>query len=274
MSLQAVPHLNYLNFQLFEPTPVLQPFIQQYWLIQHPFLAEVSRPEFIHPNGGFGLVFNFGDAFWVDEQKVAGTVFLDGSNTVSRRLRFAGKVLALGIRFRPGKAHPFLKIPLHHLHNEILLLADLDQRGLEDLADQLDSTPLLLAKIQRLENWLIKQLAQGSKTSAIVPTSLRTLRAQRILTIKELADQLYLSQRQLERLYRREVGFTPKQYARLLRVENARHLLKTQLDQSTAQIGAALDFYDQAHFIREFRALVGLTPGQYQQRQRERLEKT
>ncbi len=268
---RPAPHLDYLNFQLVEPTPALHPYIQQYWLIQHPFLAESSRPEFIHPNGGFGLVFNLGDDFWVDEKKVAGAVFLDGSNTVSRRLRFAGQVLALGIRFRPGKAHPFLRIPLHHLQNEVLLLADVDQRDLENLAEKLYEAPTLLNKIQLLESWLLNQLVRGTDTSAIVPASLQTLKAQHVLTIKELADQLYLSQRQLERLYRREVGFTPKQYARLLRVENARHLLKTKLDYTTAQIGAELDFYDQAHFIREFRSVVGMTPGQYQQRQLARL---
>lgn len=270
---RIVPHLDYLNFQLITPSPVLRPYIQQYWIIQHPGLAQASRPEFIHPSGGYGLVFNLGDSFWIDGAMGQGAIFLDGCNTVSRQLYFAGKVMALGIRFFPGKAYPFLQVPLHHLQNEVLLLDDIAQSSLmQALAEQIYTAPTLMAKINILETWLFNQLKHIEDASAVVPVSIQTLKKRHHeLSIKQLADKLYLSQRQLERLYRKEVGFTPKQYTRLLRIEQARDHLKRQLHISTAQIGAELGFYDQPHFIREFRAVVGMTPVQYQQRQIDRL---
>lgn len=271
----GIAHLDYLNFQLIPTHPALRPYIQQYWAIQHPHLAQISRAEFIHPNGGFGLVFNLGDSFWIGDETATGAVFLDGSNTVSRKLRFKGHVTALGVRFYPGKAYPFLHVPLHHLQNKVLLLDDIGQTTLCDIAGQMAEKQTLSAKINVLESWLLNQLRNIKDESAIVPMSIATLKTQhRDLSIKQLADKLYLSQRQLERLYQKEVGFTPKQYARLLRIGQARHQLKQRIHDSAGQIGADLGFYDQSHFIREFNSVVGITPGQYQQRQIDRLTHT
>lgn len=58
---------------------------------------------------------------------------------------------------------------------------------------------------------------------------------------------------------------TPKHYARLQRIEQARDALKQLPSQSVAHISAALDYYDQAHFTHEFKAVVGMTPRRYMQ---------
>jgi transcriptional regulator GlxA family with amidase domain len=78
-----------------------------------------------------------------------------------------------------------------------------------------------------------------------------------------VADRLYISQRQLERLYKIHVGISPKKYARLLRVEQARIAIKNAPTLSAAEIGNATGFYDQAHFIREFKSIIGMTPNDY-----------
>jgi transcriptional regulator GlxA family with amidase domain len=74
------------------------------------------------------------------------------------------------------------------------------------------------------------------------------------------------SQRQLERLYQNQVGISPKQYSQLLRVETARLVLGQMNKSSTANLAAELGFYDQSHFIREFSAVIGLTPYAYMKR--------
>ena len=59
---------------------------------------------------------------------------------------------------------------------------------------------------------------------------------------------------------------TPKQYARLVRVETARLALKQHTETAT-RLAVDLGFYDQAHFIREFRSVIGMTPTAYKKRQ-------
>ena len=180
---------------------------------------------------------------------------------------FRGRVDLLGISFHEGGAYPFLGLPLAELRDEITLLEALDQPGLLRLHARLYEAEALAVRINLIEEWLLGRLALGKERDVLIPTSLTMLRARAgNLPIPELARELAISQRQLERLYQNQVGMSPKQYARLLRVETARLALKRTAGQSTTQLATELGFYDQAHFIREFSAVIGMTPYAYLKR--------
>jgi AraC-like DNA-binding protein len=59
---------------------------------------------------------------------------------------------------------------------------------------------------------------------------------------------------------------SPKQYGRLVRVEKARLALKGLNGQTATRLGADLGYYDQSHFIRDFRAVTGMSPSAYRRR--------
>jgi AraC-like DNA-binding protein len=264
VSLPPEIQLAYLGFQLISPSRVLQPYIRSYWHFRRETPLLTARQEYMHPTGGFGIVFNFGDALRLDAQAIADPIFLDGVNTISRKLSFLGHVELMGIRFREGGAYPFLGIPLHELRNELPLLDVLDRPSLLRLHARLYEAESLPARINLLEEWLMGRLALGKARNVLIPASLTMLRAKEgQLPIPELAQKLAISQRQLERLYRSQVGLSPKQYAQLLRVETARLALKHLRGQTLTWLANDLDFYDQAHFIREFKAVIGLTPSAY-----------
>lgn len=85
--------------------------------------------------------------------------------------------------------------------------------------------------------------------------------------LAELAAAVRLSPRQLERLFREQTGFTPKQYLRLMRLEEARRMLETSLA-SVKEIAASVGYRAESHhFERDFRRRYGLTPGACRERQ-------
>ena len=259
--------LGYLGFQLVSPSRILQPYIRSYWHFRRETPLVTPRQEYMHPTGGFGIVFNFGDALSLDMQAVADPIFLDGVNTISRKLGFAGHVELMGIRFQEGGAYPFLGIPLHELRNALTLLDALNRPDLLRLHARLHEAESLPARINLLEAWLMDRLAIGKERNVLIPASLAMLREwEGRLPIPELAQEMAISQRQLERLFRSQVGMSPKQYAQLLRVETARLALKQMKDQTTTWLANDLDFFDQAHFIREFKAVIGMTPYAYMRR--------
>jgi AraC-like DNA-binding protein len=220
----------------------------------------------MHPRGGFGLVFNLGGSVRLDGQAFADPVFLDGTTTISRTMGFLGAVDLIGIRFHEGGAYPILGLPLAELRNAIAVLDGLDRSTLLRLAAQLHETKSLRARILLLEAWLMQQLALGKERNAIIPASLMRLRERaEPIRMPELAREFAISQRQLERLYQHQVGMSPKQYTQLLRVETARLALKRGR-KHTSYLAAELGFYDQSHFIREFSAVVGMTPATYMKR--------
>jgi PAS domain S-box-containing protein len=87
-------------------------------------------------------------------------------------------------------------------------------------------------------------------------------RCSETIRVAELADIAGMTVRQLERNMRRVFGLSAKQFALRARLELALHLLGTD-DLPLAAIAARCGYYDQAVFTRQFKRVVGLTPGQY-----------
>ena len=262
-------HLAYLGFRYFLPDPALRPFVRSYWYFQRQTPLTEYHEEYMHPTGGFGIAFNFGDHLALDSQPLRDSLFLDGANTVSRKLGFMGRVEMMGVRFHEGGAYPFLAIPLSELRNEVAALDALDRPALTRLHTRLYEVASLPDRIHLVEKWLLGRLSLGKERDALIPASLAMLR-RGALSIPTLAENLAISQRQLERLYQRDVGMSPKKYAQLLRVEAARLALKELHQQNQAHLAADLGYYDQAHFIRDFRAVIGMTPHRYMQRSQAR----
>ena len=86
------------------------------------------------------------------------------------------------------------------------------------------------------------------------------------MRIDEIATRLGVSQRQLERVFRSRVGLPPKTLARLARLHRARLAVKLARDRQLVDIALDTGYFDQAHFTRDFRQVVGMTPARYRQR--------
>jgi AraC-like DNA-binding protein len=277
MAQSQEPPLAYLGFQLIEPAPVLRPYVRSYWCFERPTLLLGYHEEFMHPTGGFGIVFNFGDQLRLDAQPLSAPVFLDGVNTMTRSMGFTGHIELMGIRFREGGAFPFLGIPLIAVQNQLNVLDALGDVSLRRLHTRLLEAGSVAARIGLVEGWLLQRLSMGATRSALIPVSLARLREEtatlrrgsRRHSIPELAQDLAVSQRQLEYLYRSQVGMSPSQYFRLQRIETAR-LMLAQQKQPNTYLAAELGYSDQAHFIRDFSAVIGMTPYAYMLRKHPR----
>jgi AraC-like DNA-binding protein len=269
MSTSPEARLSYLGFQRIPPGPLLRSYVSTFWYFRRDVPLLDYHEEYMHPQGGYGIAFNFGDQLQLDSQPLTEPIFLDGSNTISRKMGFRGSVDLMGVSFWAGSAFPILTVPLAELRNEVALLDVLDRESLMQLYARLYEANDLSVRIHLLEEWLISRLSLGKERHPIVPASLALLReAGGRVSIPALAQRLVISQRQLERLYQNQVGMSPKQYARLLRVETARLALRRGSIESTANLAIELGFYDQAHFIHEFSEVVGITPYRYMERRR------
>jgi AraC-like DNA-binding protein len=196
------------------------------------------------------------------------TAVLDPVTVKSKQLQLTGRIEAFGILFQPAGAYPLFGLPMPEL-------TDIEAiPGHIRLYEQLYETPTLAGKVSLVENWLTSLLAWVQLLSPLIHPSLKLL-AQTAgrLTIQHLAETLYITPRQLERLYQQQVGLSPKKYAQLQRVHLARTALKALKqgdEQSLAQTAHHHGYHDQAHFIREFKTVTGLTPGQYLARHQQR----
>jgi AraC-like DNA-binding protein len=259
-----------LGFQLIPPSRPLSPYVRSYWHFQCETRLLAPQDEYMHPLGRFGIGFNFGDPLLLDSQPLVEPVFLDGTNTISRKMSFLGQVELFGVSFHEGSAFSILGIPLIELQNSTSLLDVLNRTDLLNLYARLREAKSLPLRIHWLEDWLLSRLSNGKDLDKLVLASLGRLQTGKgQLSIPQLSDQFSISQRQLERLYQNHVGVSPKQYARLLKVEAARLALRKMNKNSSVDLALELGFYDQPHFIREFSSVIGLTPYAYMNRKRQ-----
>ena len=81
--------------------------------------------------------------------------------------------------------------------------------------------------------------------------------------VEPLMDETGWSRRHVTERFRRQLGITPKAYARLLRFGRATALMETSPRRSLADVATEAGYYDQSHLTRDFTALAGITPGTY-----------
>jgi AraC family transcriptional regulator len=101
----------------------------------------------------------------------------------------------------------------------------------------------------------------GRKLGAVLEYIHRNLNS--ALTLRELAAVAHLSPYHFARLFKVSTGLPPRRYVIARRVDRAKRLLRGGDDLSLAQVAARSGFWDQGHFTRHFKRLVGVTPKQF-----------
>ena len=77
--------------------------------------------------------------------------------------------------------------------------------------------------------------------------------------MKGISDDVYYSERHLNRIFKQHVGVGVKSFSRIVWIHNAFRLLKKP-DSSVALVSDLLGFHDLSHFVRDFRLVSGVTP--------------
>ncbi len=254
--------LSHLGFQRFEPSENLSAIVECYWFINsdHP----INSNEYLHPDGGMGIILNYGDMLKFDDSLNNDSCILDGTNIISRKLSLKGTLNAIGIRFKPAGANLLFSLPLNELKNKTISLSDITLKKPTELYYKLIEAQTFHLKVSIIEDWLCRSLQAEKNISDVVAASLMLIKTHKgLLPIKSVASHLDYNQRRIERLFNSQVGMTPKEYSRILRIEQARAYIKQNKDSSFATIAHDLGFYDQAHFINQFKKVEGITPREY-----------
>jgi AraC-like DNA-binding protein len=174
----------------------------------------------------------------------------------------AGGAGMVGVRFRPGMATAFLRIPAAALTDDSAPLEAVWPDG-DEVADHVGSALGTDQAIARLAETLTYRLARA----ATIPPDLLAA-VERIMArggridVSRLASSLGVTRQHLARRFAAHVGVTPKTFCRVARLWNVlRSTAATRVN--WASLAADLGYSDQSHLVAEFRSLTGLTPGRW-----------
>ncbi|MEZ4236589.1 MAG: helix-turn-helix transcriptional regulator [Myxococcota bacterium] len=184
------------------------------------------------------------------------------STRFRRELVGAGRVL--GVRFR---AAAFASV-----HPDLWSLRD-QRRPADDLLPGIAQLAVRIARapepeqLEAVTAWLTPRLpeALAPRDAANRDLAERLATDRAVTSVAAVARELGTSERTLQRRLRTGVGWTPAEILRRRRIHDAMEALERG-DPPLAELAYALGYCDQAHLCRDFRALVGVSPGRYARR--------
>ncbi|MFC5530832.1 DUF6597 domain-containing transcriptional factor [Cohnella yongneupensis] len=241
----------------YEPAPDLAPFIEHLWIVKWDL---TGQPQFRQ------TILSFPSVNLSFEQESFGTftgIYGIPRRTYTRTLQDIG--IVLGIKFHPGGFYPFWRQPVSRLTGRTLPVFDVlgqDPREIERLIFAQADDPKNMAHLA--ENFLRERLPAPDDNVAIVRRIVQAAIDNRdIMKVEQLAERFEIGLRTLQRLFDRYVGVSPKWVIQRYRLQEAAKLLEQGSAMDGSALSQELGFYDQAHFIKQFKAIIGKTPDAY-----------
>ena len=252
-----------MNYREIKPRPPLSDHIECFWLLEGMGEA-LASPERLLPDGCVEMILNFGDPFKeyvVDTEKsqLQPLRFVVGQMTRPVIISATGRIEILGVRFAPGGALPFTRIPLYKLTDSIVRISDIDPRLDREIEEYGSLSQSLRRKTELVESLLKRILISGDFNSTVRSAATRIVVSNGRVQVDKLANDIGISGRQLERRFLREVGLPPKLLSRIVRFQQVFRAVE-DADMNWASVAVDCGYFDQAHLIRDFRQFAGRTP--------------
>jgi len=256
-----------MEYRTFEPCDDLAALIICYWTLEGPTEERPERQTIV-PDGCMEMIFHYGDAYrqYLDAGNsiIQPLCFVFGQLTRPLEIEPTGSTGIFSVRFRPDGFFPFASIPIKEMENSAVPLETVfgpAGREFEQRILAAGSTP---ERIRAVESFLLSRLTDDAAVDRIVASTVETIMtANGQLTIEELSGRLKINRRQLERRFAAAIGLSPKQLSKTIRLQAALKLLLGDTFPSLTAVAHENEYYDQAHFIKDFKELTGVSPKEF-----------
>jgi len=250
-------------FQFYQPSRSLQPFIEGYLEadVRH---NEKRASHILFPNGFSGIFFNFGNKgkLIVKEAYDTPAVSIFGQIDCHFTVEHWPGFYSLGVLLKPAVLSQLLRINMAELTNKAFH-GELFRNDFKFLHEQLEGTASVKEKIRLIECFFVQLLKNINYQKNITDHALNIIHQEGTISIEKLANQLNVSQRYLEMNFKKAIGLSPKTYSMIQRFKRIESHIKKSQTVNLASVDFADTYYDQNHFIKDFKRFTGHTPTDY-----------
>ncbi|MFA6246008.1 MAG: DUF6597 domain-containing transcriptional factor [Mucilaginibacter sp.] len=249
-----------MKFEVHLPCNQLLPYVKHLIISEN----ENSVAYKVLPDTALVIGFQYrGKLSYIDNGRetllaTSGITGLRDSYRIFNNTAGIGSVLVV---FRENGAARFIRAPLHELFDESLSLDHFfDRSTLSEIEEQLALAADDKARIKLIEGFLIDQL-NDRQPDILIAHALEHIHASKgTIRINELATLLNTSASPLEKRFRQEVGASPKKFSMIVRAQNVLAAMDNGKQHYSEYLSS---YYDQAHFIKDFKKFASITPEQY-----------
>ena len=257
-----------MDYQTFQPSADLQSLVKLFWTLEVAAEHSGERQRII-PDGCLELIFILGDdirrIISEEESVIQERAIVVGQITEPFTIHPTGYVNVFACRFYPYGFSYFITQPIKNLTNKetpINLL--FGQEIAQELTQKIINASNTAERIGIIENFLLDNLKNEAIIDNIVKTTIDTLLTTNgSAPITSILKDDPSKRRQLERKFFKQIGLSPKQLGKVIRMQSALKLLLNQKSDSLTQIAYESEYYDQAHFIKDFKEFTGTNPSEF-----------
>jgi len=248
------------------PSFILSRYIKYYWVLEID-ASEGEVCERVVPIGTVELMFHYRQPFFVSRQGAESEQprsFISGVSSSFCDVVARGGSGVIAVTFHPFGACNFFGFSLAQIENGPIDLRDIDCGNIRRLEEQVYEMDTTAQRISAIERFLMARLAPVDRDDeSFLRRSVGVIdRCCGRISTRELCNALSLSEKSLERKFCRLVGKSPKQFSKIVRFQNVLRSLGAR-NGSLSAIALENGYFDQAHFIRDFKSLSGFTPGEF-----------
>lgn len=255
-----------------QPSACLAKYVRCFWSLKLPKPVCKETPEPVIPDGCQEIIFNLADPFRRyrsdGSTEVQPLSILVGQMRRHVLLEPTGRTALFGIRFQPDGAFPFLRLPLSELTDRIESLDSFWGGDAKIVEEQIYLASTFEQRVKIAERFLLRNLIDDDAYDSSVGIAVDILSLNRgLVSIENLARRTDISERQLVRKFQRHIGVSPKFFSRVIRMQSILSELKSVKRADTLNLALSNGFYDQSHFIKEFREFSGQSPTMFLENQ-------
>lgn len=254
-----------MNYQTFQPHPDLASLISCYWSLEAPASDNPQRQRII-PDGKIEMAFIFGDDIkhytTENEFVLQPRAFVLGQTLKPFYIEPTGYVNSFSISFYPYGFANFVDVPIKTLANKETTIEKLfGEETAKKLEHEMVQATGTQARIAIAEKFLLGRLSEAATVDTIVKSTVEALLATKgNASISNILKEDPSKRRQLERKFSEQIGISPKQLGKVIRLQSALKMLLSEEAESLTKIAYESEYYDQAHFIKDFKEFTGISP--------------
>ena len=257
-----------MNYETFEPHPDLDAIVKCHWILEVPNNIEAPKQRII-PDGCIEMCFILGDdvkRFTSEtEYIIQPRAMVFGQITKPYYIQPTGYVNTFAVRFYPFGFANFIDRPIHELADKETPLTSLfEENSVRELEQKITEAPSTQSRIEEVESFLLGKLTDKSVLDNIVKSTIDVLfRTKGSESINSILKADLSKRRNLERKFSKQVGISPKQLGKIIRLQAALKLILNNQGENLTQVAYESEYYDQAHFIKDFKEFTGTNPKEY-----------
>jgi AraC-like DNA-binding protein len=255
-----------MQYKEISPPLELKPYIKCFWTLENS-AVNPPVPERILPDGCTELIFHFGDLFiqlYGERREIQPRSFMYGQLKQFIEVMPSGKTGIVAARFFPYGFSAFTALAASAMTEKKMSIDLLFGESGKKIEHDIVHSKSMEERLQLLQSFLSKQVKEEAEEDRILSYCVEALAdSNGQLPIQNLTTNLQMSYKTLERRFYAKIGVSPKQYARIVRFHHLFHQIESKQIQSLTDLAYESGYYDQAHFIRDFKHFSGISPRQY-----------